>query len=405
MNGPRRLTVEEMREPDGYVEIPRDTNVGEAVNALDCTFNRAELAAALGRMIAVLPQRTTLPVLSHVRMSPLDGGVLFEATDLSRWARRGLFSATPPADFSPLCVPLDSLRDAASDFPGLEIRLEADGDAVRVSSGTSRLKLPSLPDKEFPKMASGEGEGFAPRGEVAASAFLLAIARTLPFASTEMSKPAYIGVHLKMNGDGPVMFGCDGHRLSKELVGSWENASEVDPATIAASGAQAMLKFFAASKGLAVEQSSTRFRFTDESGASLIVPTLADPFPNVEQIIPREAETVASIDRGLLASALRRVKLIQKDDTHGLLRVACDFGEYGLRLHAESERGVADEAVDCEVRGPALRIGFNTPYLLEMLASLPDDVVTVEMTHPRRAALWRAEGSDGLRLVMPLQLL
>jgi len=370
---------------------------------LSCTFSRASMAKALDRLAALLPARTTLPALSCVRVSHVDGGMALrlEATDLSRHGDTSVALAEQCEPFAAFCLPLKRLLSVAKEYPGVLATLKGDKDSAVFSAGGSRIKLPSMPGTEFPLMDFA-GVEWTPAGEGGAGSLRAALSLVSHAIGTEIAKPAMIGVSLGNNGKGMLAVALDGPRLAKEFVSGWE--ATAGPATIPTEGVRALLNFFPVDTRLSLQASEGRMRFSDEDGGTLTVSTLDSPYPNYEQVIPRDCDIVARVSREALLSALRRVRLaFGGDDT--LKRAAFTFGVEGILIHAETTEGVADDAVPADVDGREIRIGFSTTYMAELLSSLSAETVTVELKQPERATVWREEGSAGLRLLMPLRLL
>lgn len=368
---------------------------------LDCTFARAGLVAALDRLAGVLPQRTTLPVLETARITRLDGGeaVRIEATDAARHAEVSVPLPAACGEFEPLCVKLDTLLSLAKVYDGITARLKANGDGVEFSCGSSKAKLPVVPAKDFPQLRFEE-VGFEEVGGGDAAAFRATIARVTYAICAETTKPALLGVNFGANGNGFVAIACNGALLATERLVEWQGS--MSPATLPTAGVRALMTFFPTAVRLTISAGGSRFRFTDEGGATLTFPSLDDPYPNVEQIVSRDSDIEVRVDRAALANALKRVNVVLRSEQ--MARAAFSFSRGGIAIHAPAAAGTADEFVPANVEGGDVRIGFNTGFLLDTLASLTGTTVFAEMKHPERASLWRDETGSGLRLVMPLRL-
>jgi DNA polymerase-3 subunit beta len=130
------------------------------------------------------------------------------------------------------------------------------------------------------------------------------------------------------------------------------------------------------------------------------------PYPNYEQVIPRDNDRVAVVDKQAFAAALRRVGVVASDQTH---RVRLGFGGGVLRFTVSTpDLGEASDEMAVTYEGEPLDIGFNATYLLEILKYMPTDEVRITMKAPERAATLEPSGWDDpaayLCLVMPLRL-
>jgi DNA polymerase-3 subunit beta len=131
------------------------------------------------------------------------------------------------------------------------------------------------------------------------------------------------------------------------------------------------------------------------------------PYPNYDQVIPRDNNRVAIADRQALTSALRRMSIIASDQTH---RIRLSFNAGMLKFSVQTpDLGEAADELAVRYSGDPLDIGFNANYLLEILRFIPTDEVRLTFKAPERAATVEPEGwadpAHYLCLVMPLRLL
>jgi DNA polymerase-3 subunit beta len=131
------------------------------------------------------------------------------------------------------------------------------------------------------------------------------------------------------------------------------------------------------------------------------------PYPNYDQVIPKDNNRVAIADRQSLISALRRMSVIASDQTH---RIRLSFNSALLRFSVQTpDLGEATDEMAIRYNGDPLDIGFNATYLLEILRYIPTDEVKLTFRAPERAATLEPEGwkepGNYLCLVMPLRLL
>jgi DNA polymerase-3 subunit beta len=130
------------------------------------------------------------------------------------------------------------------------------------------------------------------------------------------------------------------------------------------------------------------------------------PYPNYDQVIPRDNNRIAVADRQGLISALRRMSVIASDQTH---RIRLSFNAGMLRFSVQTpDLGEATDELPVRFTGDQLDIGFNASYLLEILRYIPTEEVKMTFKAPERAATVEPEGwndsADYLCLVMPLRL-
>jgi DNA polymerase-3 subunit beta len=129
-------------------------------------------------------------------------------------------------------------------------------------------------------------------------------------------------------------------------------------------------------------------------------------YPNYEQVIPRDNDKAAIIQKKSFESAVRRMAVVASDQTHRI-RLKFDSGRVHLNV-LTPDLGEGHDELEVGYDGGELEIGFNANYLLEVLRYMPSDEVKLSFKAPERAATLEPVGDevpDYLCLVMPLRLL
>jgi DNA polymerase-3 subunit beta len=139
---------------------------------------------------------------------------------------------------------------------------------------------------------------------------------------------------------------------------------------------------------------------------SVFTRLIEGPYPNYEQVIPKDNEKFCVVDKAALVSALKRMSVIASDQTH---RIKLSFNAGMLKFAVQTpDLGEAADELAVRYTGDPLDIGFNASYLLEILRYMPTDEVKLTFKAPERAATVEPEGWDDtaqyLCLVMPLRL-
>ncbi|MBT8402240.1 MAG: DNA polymerase III subunit beta, partial [Gemmatimonadetes bacterium] len=131
-------------------------------------------------------------------------------------------------------------------------------------------------------------------------------------------------------------------------------------------------------------------------------------YPNYEQVIPKDNDKHATIDKKALESAVRRMAVVASDQTH---RIRLRFEENRVHLNVLTpDLGEGHDELELSYGGEEMEIGFNANYLLEVLRYMPTAEVKLSFKAPERAATVEPVGEadesiDYLCLVMPLRLL
>ena len=366
-------------------------------------ITRENLQRGLAAVAASIPTRTTLPVLSNILIDVSGDSVGMSGTDLDI-----AVSLRVPAEVDEpgsLTVPAKKLQELARELPEHPVRITTKGDRFELVCGRATFRLNGMPRDEFPTFPTVNfDESWKVRGNV-----LQELIKQTSFAvSTEESRPILNGV-LWQFGEGEMrMVATNGHRLARM------GASVVSPGApradlIVPPKALAQVeRLFSSDDEIEVARSENHLGFR-MNGTEVFTRLIEGPYPNYEQVIPRDNDKIVIASKATLTQALRRMAVVASDQTH---RVRLGFAPGTLRLAVETpDLGEAQEELEIDYQGESLEIGFNAAYLLEVLRFMPSEDVRLSFKAPERAATIQPvarEGSaapDYLCLVMPLRLL
>lgn len=202
------------------------------------------------------------------------------------------------------------------------------------------------------------------------------------------------------------MVATNGHRLAKLTIPSeGEGAPHADLIVPPKALAQVQ-RLFGEEDRIEVARSDNHLGFRQD-GTRVYTRLIEGPYPNYEQVIPKDNDRVAVADKESLTRALRRMAVVASEQTH---RVRLSFTGTALRLSVETpDLGDAHEEMEVSFDGEPLEIGFNANYLLEVLRYMPTDEVKLTFKAPERAATIEPAGAESeeeyLCLIMPLRLL
>jgi DNA polymerase-3 subunit beta len=200
------------------------------------------------------------------------------------------------------------------------------------------------------------------------------------------------------------MVATNGHRLAKMDIPAAGSGGTAD-LIIPPKALEQVRKLFGPTDEIEVGKSENHLGF--RAGSTLVYTRLIEgPYPNYEQVIPRENDKTATIDKQTLAAAIRRVGVVASDQTR---RVRLSFDSNILQFSVNTpDLGEAQDEIPVSYEGEPLDIGFNATYLLEILRFMPTDEVRMSLKAPERAATLEPVGWDDpasyLCLVMPLRL-
>jgi len=365
------------------------------------TITREKLHEGLGAVAATVPSKTTLPVLSNILVEATKDGLRLSGTDLDI-----AVSTVIPAQVDQegaTTLPARKLVEIVRELPSAAIRFTGSGEQrVQIECGRSRFKLLGLSREEFPSFPAVK---FESGWMVTAKDLQKLIVHVAFAASTEESRPILNGVLWELRSDRMRMVATNGHRLARMDVPLKGSTGQVD-LIVPPKALEQIRRLFGADDEIEIARSENHLGFRS-SGTQIFTRLIEGPYPNYEQVIPRENDKIMTADKSAFAAALRRMSIVASDQTH---RIRLAFANGACKLSVTTpDLGEAQEEMTVAYEGDPLEIGFNAAYLLEILKNMPTDEVRLTFKGPERAATCEPVGWDDsasyLTLVMPLRLL
>lgn len=366
------------------------------------TITREKLHEGLGAVAASVPSKTTLPVLSNILIEATKDGLRLSGTDLDL-----AVSTNIPAQVDQegaITLPARKLVEIVRELPSASIRVTSSGEQrVQIECGRSRFKLLGLSRDEFPAFPAVKFEG---GWKVAAKDLQKLIGHVAFAASTEESRPILNGVLWELRSDHMRMVATNGHRLARMDVPLKATAGGQADLIVPPKALEQIRRLFGPDDEIEIAKTDNHLGFRS-AGTQVYTRLIEGPYPNYEQVIPRENDKIMTADKAALAAALRRMSIVASDQTH---RIRLAFANGACKLSVTTpDLGEAQEEMTVAYEGDPLEIGFNAAYLLEIMRFLPTDEVRMSFKAPERAATCEPVGWDDpasyLTLVMPLRLL
>ncbi len=367
------------------------------------TITRQNLHQGLAAVSASIPTKTTLPVLSNILLEAADEEVWMSGTDLDVAVR-----VRVPADVEQdgtLTAPGKKLQEITRELPDQPVELEASGEQLEIRCGRSAFKLNGLPAEEFPSLPGIEfGEGWSITGKE-----LQNLIHHVSFAvSTEESRPILNGVLWELRDARMQMVATNGHRLARMAVPAGPSTATSADFIVPPAALHQVQRLFKAEDELEVARDGNHLGFR-AAGIEVYTRLIEGSYPNYEQVIPKDNDKWAIVEKAALESAVRRMAVVASDQTH---RIRMVFEEARVHLNVLTpDLGEGQDELELQFEGEELEIGFNANYLLEVLRYLPTQEVKLTFKAPERAATVEPvvpegeEAMDYLCLVMPLRLL
>lgn len=339
--------------------------------------NRDVFSEAVSFAVKLLPQRTTLPILSGVLIEATERGLTLSSFDYEVSARTEI--AADVEEPGTVLVSGRLLAEIASRMPNAPVRFETDESRITVSCGSAHFTLLSMPVEEYPTIPEVSAES----GLVPAEDFAAAVAQVAVAASRDDVTPVITGVQLEVTGTSLSLVATDRYRVAIREI-DWDPGSTSSADTVAAlvpsRTLQEVGKTFGHSGNISVAITSKddreliAFTADKKTVTSLLI---KGNFPPVRRLFPESVENYAVMNTGELIEATRRVQLVLEREA--ALRFT--FTSEGLTLEAiGSEQAQASETVDAILTGNDTVVSLKPQFLLDGLGAVHSEFVRISFT-------------------------
>ena len=339
--------------------------------------NKDVFSEAVSFAVKLLPQRTTLPILSGVLITVEDDAATISSFDYEVSAKTKVgASVDSPGQ---VLVSGRLLSEIAQRLPEDSVTLSLSGTSVSVVSGSAKFTLATMPVEEYPNLPEVEGLS----GSVSGEEFSQAVGQVAPAASRDDVTPVITGVLLDVSSSALVMMATDRYRVAaKEL--SWSGGS------VAADGLQALIpsrtlaeigKTFAHTPNLTItlsvggERELVAFSSDQRTVTTLLI---KGSFPPVQKLFPETTPDYAVMSTQDLIEATRRVALVLEREAP--LRYS--FSADGVALEAlGSDQAQASEEINGHLVGKECVVSLKPQFLIDGLAATHSEFVRISFTH------------------------
>jgi len=377
--------------------------------AMKFTVAQTEILTALQLVSSAVPSRTTLPVLSNILVEAMDGSIQMTATDLDL-AIATRATADVKAEGA-LTVPAKRLAELVRKLSKEELKFEAKELTLNVGSKTGRFKFNCIRPEEFPARINVSPDLTF---KIEAKIFERMIRRSIYAVSTDETRPALNGALLQIIEGEIRLVATDGHRLARATVrqaGIGKNPLKGD-VIIPLKALHHLQRLVAeTTETVTVELSKNHARFT-AGPTTLTTKLIEGPFPNYEQVLPKQNNKMLRANRDELTQALDRVSIFSDSLTR---QVKFSISENKLRLIVQTpDQGEANEEIGVTYTADDLDIGYNATYILDILRTIDSEEIVMQLNTPVTAGLVVPATKDAgkaapltedlLCLVMPLRL-
>ncbi len=276
---------------------------------------------------------------------------------------------------------------------------------MEIKCGAGIYKVSGFASEDFPKLPDVHP---ARQVKLDGKKLVRMIKKTIFAVSKDETRPALNGVFWHTKDDTLNMVATDGHRLAKISrkdikIGGYSKDIVVPPKVL-----ENLIRLMGdepGEVGIIINESSIIFVLENIILTSRL---LEGPYPNYDQVIPKDNNKILIVDREILNAAVRRVSILSNSLTHQV-KFSLKADELELSATNFDLGGEARENLKIQYKNENLEIGYNSNYIIDILKQVDGDEVNFELDSPTSATILKSaadeENENYFFLVMPLRLL
>lgn len=366
-------------------------------------LNKTELLNLIGRTQNIVEKRNTMPVLVNILLEAEKNTLKVFATNLE-------VSLTDEVEVEVLtpgksAISAKSLFEIVKEMPEGDIELtKQENNWLKISQGKAVFNIVGISPEEYPIFPTHNTKDFM---EIEAEVLAEMISKTIYSVSNDETRYHLNGVYFEKlvgSNDGYLMVATDGHRLSLvNRLGSNKSSAQTEGVIIPRKGLYEIHKLLEGVKGkfkMAIEGS----QLVVCSGKTVLMVRLIEgKYPNYRQLIPQNMSQQALVKRDNLLSSLKRVSILSNQKSKG---VTFSFSKGRLEITSNNpDLGDAKEELEVGYSGEAIKIGFNAKYIMDVLSSINDDEIKIDLKDQLSPGVMRPSADkDYTCVIMPMRI-
>lgn len=363
------------------------------------SIDKDSLSEKLSLVQGIAEKRATMPILSHVLINPVQNGIQITATDLE--TTLSVYCDASVENGKNIALPARKLFDIIRELPQGEVKVEEiKNNWVEITTSSASFKLAGLPGEDFPVVPEVSTDNLF---DIDSDVLENMISKTIYCVSGDELRRNLSGIYFEKRNENILrLVATDGHRLSyveQDLGNAVSLKDNVLVPRKAVSELRKLLKF-----GDKIKIGCEKNFFVTMTDGIVMFSRLIDAdFPDYHQVVPKSTKSKLTLNRDQLLSALKRVSILSSEKTKS---IKLKLSENSMLLSSVSpDVGEARETLPVKYSGEDVEIGFNARYLLDILETIEEDDVNMEITDELSpTVLTPLDRSDYMCVVMPMRV-
>lgn len=361
------------------------------------SVSKQDMTEAVTNLQRAVSTKSSIPALEGILIKTDDGALTLSAYNLEIG-----MSTTIPAligESGRIVLSARLFGDIVRRMPADTMDVSIDKNYIAtIRSGMSEFTIIGMPAEEFPEFPSFENDSVI---RMPSNVLKSMIGQTLFAISESDTKPIHQGSLFNIVDGTLDVVSVDGYRLAvrTEAINYDEDTYFVIPGKTLSELLKLLrdddsnVTFYVGMRNIRIETESY----------TLLSSLFEGEFLDYKAAIPAAGDTNIIVNTREFINSVERVSLLITEKLKSPVRCICENDE--IRISCSTAIGKASDAINAQIVGNPVEIGFNSKYLLDALRNADCDEVLVQMKgslSPMK--IMPKEGNSFLFLVLPVRI-
>lgn len=367
-----------------------------------------DLNESIQHVSKAISSRSTIPILSGIKIDVQPGGVTLTASDTEISIQSFIpvekdgVSIVEVIEPGSVVLPAKFFSEIIRKLPSPNVTIELkDSFLTWIRSGSAEIQIVGLDPDEYPLLPEIEESQVIS----VSSDLLQAMIRQTSFAvSTSETSPILTGVLWTLKQGQLKLIACDRQRMaSREAEVAANDELDLHNVVISGKSLNELFKLLPNQNmmvDIVVAQNQVLFKMDN---ILFYTRMLDGTYPDTSKLIPQTFQTELTIDTKKLTDAIDRAYLLSREEKTNIVKMTLKDERTVEVSSSSSEIGKVTEQIEAHrMSGELLSISFNSKYMLDALKVIDSDFIEICFRGPMQPIIIRPEDhSHMLHLIMP----
>lgn len=362
------------------------------------TIKKEDLLPLLTRVNNIVEKKSTQKVRTHVLINATQGQLELVGFD-NDMKIAGVVTAAVEESGS-TTVTSKKLHDIVNTIQNDdEVVITLNDNTLDIVAGCSQFHLAVIPAEDYPLPDSYAFE----QSFTLPADQLVGLLNQVKFSMANNDVRHYLnGLLLHFSGSALLAVSTDGHRLSVSEIANTFGIDEKKVILPRKAVGEITAWLANESGNVQVNLSATHIQFV-YADTELTSTVVNAEYPAYETVIPEMSDNQIVIPKEALRQALRGAKILSNEYGVG---VSLTFEPWKLGLVAKNmDNESVEDSLDINYDGKTIKTAFNINYLLEIIAVIGSDNLTLSLSDSQSSCLiFDAEKENARYVVMPMNI-